>query len=103
MQMRGFMKQKFRLTQTRDEQFEKELKIFSSPVKRATSLPQFDSALAPLELLKRDKQKFMKIFDEDGVVTYVIKASYLNKLKALEFMAVNKRKSLIHKQIKCNF
>ena len=45
----------------------------------------------------------MKIFDEDGVVTYVIKASYLNKLKALEFMAVNKKKSLIHKQIKCNF
>jgi hypothetical protein len=55
MQMRGFMKQKFRLSKSRDEQFEKELKIFSSPVKRATSLPHFDSALAPLELVKRDK------------------------------------------------
>lgn len=66
-------------------------------------MPLFPKNHDEIELMKPSRDKYMKNYDEDGVANYVVRPSYTAKIKAMELIAINKRKSLISKRLKNHF
>lgn len=45
----------------------------------------------------------MKNYDEDGVANYVVRPSFIAKVKAMELISINKNKLMINQKLRRHF